>query len=518
MYCSKCGTQFEGSVCPNCQTPTHSAPTQSVNQQLNTPYPQYVQPPVPPLKSADKIASLQVFKLVIGICSLVLSIVIIFQSCTAGVANVLASTNSSSGSMGAFLGFSWIVAGIISIAAKKSIGGSYTAAGFYLLAGIVGMTDIGIFADLLIWSILSLAFGGICLLSAVFRKGETLNAVNIKKRMIPLCVNAAIYVVIIIIVIALGNSGKEVADSNAETVVSTLDEMLSSEAKQDTQQKNQIDELTIDISSVLIDDRINPPRAIIAYQFTNNGEDAVSFDNSFICRAYQNGISIDTDFYYDGDYPQLSNSSKSIQTGATLEVYEVYILSNITSSIDIEVKGFFTFDDTKVTRSFQPNEFSFVGKEIVESAPASSIPTDQLSVIDYLGMTFAELKNSLGSDIVQSEYGYLGGCLFYYADERVPYTFLLVPSEDGVTVAEDQTIKGISLKDDMNITPNLTTRMTYKEVQEITGIEETPYLDYDSGRYILSIQLEQKYSVEFQWADETGSAPSLGCWVWSNIP
>ena len=98
-------------------------------------------------------------KLIIGIISIVLFIIIMFQSCATGVVNVLESNDDLSGSAGMLLAFAMLIAGIIGVVARKSRGGSITAGVFYVVAALIGFANLGTFGDLVIWSVVSLAFG-----------------------------------------------------------------------------------------------------------------------------------------------------------------------------------------------------------------------------------------------------------------------------------------------------------------------------------------------------------------------
>jgi hypothetical protein len=113
-----------------------------------------------------------VAKLVIGIISIVLSLLIFFQSCAVGVANTLNANGEIGGSGGVFLGVLFIVAGIIGIATRKSPkkGGSIAAMIVYLIAALLGFASAGSYSDLYIWAGLSVAFAIVYLLSALIRK------------------------------------------------------------------------------------------------------------------------------------------------------------------------------------------------------------------------------------------------------------------------------------------------------------------------------------------------------------
>jgi hypothetical protein len=109
---------------------------------------------------------------VIGIISMVLFVIITFQSCAAGIGNALADNGGTSGSSGMFLSLCMLVAGIVGVAARKSKGGAITAGCFYAVGGIVGISNVGIFADLIIWSVLSFIFAVVFIASGIMQKGK----------------------------------------------------------------------------------------------------------------------------------------------------------------------------------------------------------------------------------------------------------------------------------------------------------------------------------------------------------
>ncbi len=112
-------------------------------------------------------------KLVIGIISIVLFFLIAFQSCAAGIGNALEDNGESSGSAGFMLAFCMLIAGIVGIACKKSKGGTITSGVFYAIGGIIGICNVGAFADLQIWSILSLIFAAVFIISGIKTKNTS---------------------------------------------------------------------------------------------------------------------------------------------------------------------------------------------------------------------------------------------------------------------------------------------------------------------------------------------------------
>ncbi|SRR5690554_421295 len=110
-------------------------------------------------------------RLIIGIISIVLFGLIIFQSCAVGAANALEGNEEVSGSAGLLLAICMLIAGIVGIVTRnKGKGGPITAGIFYLVGGLLGITNVGSFADLQIWSILSILFAGVYIVGAIRQK------------------------------------------------------------------------------------------------------------------------------------------------------------------------------------------------------------------------------------------------------------------------------------------------------------------------------------------------------------
>lgn len=106
-------------------------------------------------------------RLVIGIISIVLFVIISLQSCAAGIGNALSDNGEISGSAGFFLALCMMVAGIIGVSARRSKTGSIAAGIFYFLGGLTGIVNAGSYSDLVIWSVLSFIFGTVFIITGV---------------------------------------------------------------------------------------------------------------------------------------------------------------------------------------------------------------------------------------------------------------------------------------------------------------------------------------------------------------
>jgi len=104
----------------------------------------------------------KVWKLVSGILSMILFVLVAFQSCAAGVANALEDNGEVSGSAGIIVAILMLAGGIVSVATRKSEkkGGNIALIILFGLAALMGFANYGSYSDLAIWS-------GWCLINAV---------------------------------------------------------------------------------------------------------------------------------------------------------------------------------------------------------------------------------------------------------------------------------------------------------------------------------------------------------------
>lgn len=98
---------------------------------------------------------MKTWKLVAGILSIILFVVIMVQSCAAGAVNALEENGGSSGSVGAICGILVLTGGIVSVATRKSEGkgGNIALIILFGLAAVIGFAGHGNYSDLVIWSI-----------------------------------------------------------------------------------------------------------------------------------------------------------------------------------------------------------------------------------------------------------------------------------------------------------------------------------------------------------------------------
>lgn len=118
---------------------------------------------------------MKVSRLVIGIISIILFLLISFQSCAAGLGNALEDNGEVSGTAGFILACCMLIAGIVGICCRKLKTGTIVAGCFYAVGGLIGIANFGSYADLQIWSILSFIFAAVFIITAIMQKTKKLD-------------------------------------------------------------------------------------------------------------------------------------------------------------------------------------------------------------------------------------------------------------------------------------------------------------------------------------------------------
>ena len=113
-----------------------------------------------------------ILRLVLGILSIVISAVVGFQSCAAGIG--ISEAESSSGAGGLFTGFFLLAAGIVAIAARKTKGGTIASIILYALAAIFAFANLSEnFGDLVVWAVLSVIFAVVLVITLFLKEKDS---------------------------------------------------------------------------------------------------------------------------------------------------------------------------------------------------------------------------------------------------------------------------------------------------------------------------------------------------------
>lgn len=111
---------------------------------------------------------MKTWKTVSGILSIVLFIVVSFQSCAAGLYNSMSGNGESSGSAGIIVAIMLLAGGIVSISTRKGgKGGSIAIIVLFGIGALIGFTMAGSYSDLVIWAIWCLVCAALAVVSIV---------------------------------------------------------------------------------------------------------------------------------------------------------------------------------------------------------------------------------------------------------------------------------------------------------------------------------------------------------------
>lgn len=102
------------------------------------------------------------------------------------------------------------------------------------------------------------------------------------------------------------------------------------------------------ISHRVTKDFDDSPVIIVKYAFTNNSDEAASFDWTIENHLYQNGVELTEAFIVDDNYnTELSYSE--IKPGVTLELEKAYSMRDTSAQITVELSKLISFSDDVVT-------------------------------------------------------------------------------------------------------------------------------------------------------------------------
>ena len=237
IKCKECNKEYSNKAkqCPNCGNPTTSKNNNSKWTQA---------------------------KLITGIISIILFILISIQSCAAGIANTLINNNSVSGSAGIICAFCMLIGDIITITTRNSEKDNGTIASicFYWIGTIITIGNIGIFHDLAIWSAVCFIFGLINLGSILSKKSYFSTEKNKKLLLIGI-------IIISIVSLILGVSQNTDSNNNNSSNNSDYNyDNVESDYKNGSTEKNKkinldetfvLDEMELTISSNITYDTVD---------------------------------------------------------------------------------------------------------------------------------------------------------------------------------------------------------------------------------------------------------------------
>ena len=137
---------------------------------------------------------------------------------------------------------------------------------------------------------------------------------------------------------------------------STTEEQEAGETENTVNTDNEtLGDYTVTIDSCrLAEDWDGNPIAIVKYTFTNNSDEASSFNVAFTDSAYQDGVEMEHCYFADesANYSD-DNQSKKIKSDTSIEVEVAYTLNDTTTDIQVELEEFISFNDKIITKTFK---------------------------------------------------------------------------------------------------------------------------------------------------------------------
>lgn len=111
---------------------------------------------------------MKTWKLVSGILSIILFVVVSFQSCAVGIGNTLSENGEVGGSGGVLVAIMMLVGGIVSIAMRNGAkGGNIALIVLFGIGALFGFVMAGSYSDLYIWSVWCLICAVLAIVSLI---------------------------------------------------------------------------------------------------------------------------------------------------------------------------------------------------------------------------------------------------------------------------------------------------------------------------------------------------------------
>lgn len=105
------------------------------------------------------------------------------------------------------------------------------------------------------------------------------------------------------------------------------------------------------VSYKLSKDYEDTPAVIVTLGFTNSGNKTANFMTSISCKAFQDGVQLDTAIITGEDGGNGESQMRNVKPGAGTEVSVAYLLTSDTAPVELEVEEAFSFSGKKLETS-----------------------------------------------------------------------------------------------------------------------------------------------------------------------
>lgn len=351
MKCINCQAEYEGDACPKCGlTARYSRVLYRYEErQREKRAARSAQEKTGKGVQKKNRRGKETAKLVIGIVSMALFIVIVFQSCTAGLVGSVAGLADKSVMGGFLLAITLLIGGIVGVATRKSIGGGAFASALYALGALIGFWSRGIFADLMVWSFLSLAFGAAFLglvITELPRRGR------FKKWWF--------YAVTLLLLLAFvgmlaGGGDAPKANAGQPEPAGAAQPNEAQPASAPAQEPGlapaetlETDAITVEyISHEVVKDWEGKDALEVVVAFTNHKEEAVSYMLAAADKAFQDGVQLEPAIVTE-KAEGLVDTLTEVKKDTPVQVAVYYALRNTDSDVEFEVQELFSFSGSQL--------------------------------------------------------------------------------------------------------------------------------------------------------------------------
>lgn len=98
---------------------------------------------------------------------------------------------------------------------------------------------------------------------------------------------------------------------------------------------------------------------VVNFSWTNNSDETTSAAWSTICKAFQNGIEIESAYLVESPSYDAGPHLADVRPGTTIDVQYAFVLSDTTSPVEVEIENAMNFDETSIAyMEFDPTQLS----------------------------------------------------------------------------------------------------------------------------------------------------------------
>lgn len=331
MKCPKCGIYTSEKYCPDCGirlAPRRKKPKQS--------------------------KGVTVTKLVIGIFSIILFVLVMLQACAVTSIGVFVSEETAAGGLiGVMVAFLMLAAGIVGITTRTKPRGGLVASAMWFIAAFMGFAASSVYGDMSVWGFLALVFGIVYFVSTFLS--------FYKRSFYRKWWFYALAVLMIIAVLGMiVRNDRYIEEPVSEpTLESNVVEMpnaaLPSISEESTEQTTVAEQpgvfeindfkVTYVSHSVVTDTWDDSTCLDVVFEFEHYKDNTISYNALAFCQAFQGGIELEKTYYTNDSCEEMYTE---VMANTPIKVNDTFKLRNTEDPVVIEMTEFISFGDAKM--------------------------------------------------------------------------------------------------------------------------------------------------------------------------